>query len=148
MPETLFSHAEAVQRVREDHAHCAFAFFPNHSAGEIHGGVFFFVEFGDSSPQLRAFRGRFFTGEATTGVYEDADLYKNSASFLAVFGVDPRSLMFKACSQKQIETAIHHPIERNISVLNGHEKVPDSEREVSPEWEALLFQHMPTKEES
>lgn len=146
MSEDLFSHDEALRRLAGDPTHCAFAFFPKHSAGEISGGVFFFLELGESKPLLRAFQGRFFSGEAKTGVYDDEEADRHAALFLQVFGVDPRTLSFKACAPAQIETAVHHAIERNVSILNGFETIPQSERDISPEWEALLLQHLPTKE--
>lgn len=145
MLDLLFSHDEALHRLDEDRSQCAFAFYPKHSAGDISGGVIFFLEPGDPMPQLRVFRGRFFTGSATTGVYngKDAELY--TSLFIEVFGVDPRTLRYKACTPAQIETALHCAIERNVSVLNGHHFVPLSDREITPEWESLLFQHMPKK---
>jgi hypothetical protein len=127
----------------------SFAFFPEFRAGNIVGGKVFSLsknddddyEEGDTLYWLNADGGLFFSsfGEEDYLSIDDFD----DDSVVQSYGIDPRTLLYKACTKEQALGASGMQTEYAVAILNGRDDlVPDSIQAASATWLGFLTQHL------
>lgn len=144
----LFSFDNAVLRLTEQADQHSFAFFPTISSGDIVGGTIFLllVDHNEDAPHLALFTesGVFgiSVGEETSHHLDSLKQEENEIT--ALYGIDPRTLRYKACDRQQISKSMMTLPEHAVAVLNGAPNLtPDSVNQASPIWSGWLTQHLP-----
>jgi hypothetical protein len=145
----LFTFDVAISRLDQNPDNVSFAFFPELRAGNIAGGKVFSLsknddddyEEGDTLYWFNADGGLFFSsfGEEDYLSIDDFD----DDSVVQSYGIDPRKLLYKACTKEQALSASGMQTEYAVAILNGRDDlVPDSIQDASPTWLGFLTQHL------
>lgn len=144
--QDTFTFKDAMKRLEENEANCSFAFYPRTKNGKVVGGTIFtlsqYNEDGESSYHITTDGGLFFSSCGEEGFHQQEDF--DDKSVVEMYGVDPRTLLFKACTEEQAFGASGMQTEFAVAIINGREDlVPDSIQEASTTWHAFLTQHIP-----
>lgn len=142
----LFTFEHAIKRLEENEVFRSFAFYPRTKNVHVVGGTLFSLsrqdEDGETSYHIDTDGGLFFSscGEEDFHVIDDFD----DEAVVEMYGVDPRSLLFKACTEEQALGASGMQTEFAVAIINGREDLtPDSIQEATAEWNGFLNQHIP-----
>lgn len=146
---TFLKFDDALELLKNNPDARSFAFYPDHKDGEPVGGTLFVLSVSDEDDEdegpsywLSTEGGRFFSdcGEEDMHQVEDLD----DPEVLGLYGVDPRTLLYKQCGTDLAVSASGMMTEYAVSIINGKpDSVPDSFLDAEPEWIDLLYQHIP-----
>jgi hypothetical protein len=147
----MMSFGQAATLVMDEPGKAAFAFYPSVEGEELTGGAVFILhrpEFDDGEDWvLDALIGRFGAGAAETYTTSPRDFKELVPE--AVFGVDPRQLLYRAADEEVAMVASWCPVEAALAMLNGMtESAADTIELTNPDtvptaWPDWLVAHLP-----
>lgn len=148
MIDDLYSFEEAKRRLLEDPDQCSFAVYPGQIGREyVKATVFLLVsqeDEGDTHLNLYTETGQFFTSSDEEDIHDVFALGDEADRIRSLYGIDPRSLRYKACTEDQIFSAMDVQIEHAIALLNGRpEDTPRFPDDLPDVWDTWLTQHAP-----
>lgn len=144
--DELFTFDIALKKLKKNAEHRSFAFYPTIKNGKVIGGTVFDLsrhdEDGETDYNINTEGGLFFSSCGEEDFHQADDF--DDETIVEMYGIDPRILLFKGCTERQLSGASEKQTEFAVAIINGREDlVPDSIQEASTTWLRFLHQHIP-----